>query len=69
MTAEVTIVCDGCSEVMGGGRTAKVARDGLRHVKGIRLGLPGGIDFCPDCAGKGRSATPRAGGPPRPAIR
>lgn len=51
MSLEVTVVCDGCGEILGAapygaaGKARKDARDA-----GASAGLPGGHDLCRACA-------------------
>lgn len=52
MSIEITLICDGCGKVIDGGRTAKKIRDEARTY-GARVGLPGGLDYCPSCVAAG----------------
>lgn len=52
MAVEITIVCDGCATIMAGGKTARGARDSIRHLP-VKTGLPGGRDLCVRCVTDG----------------
>lgn len=51
MSLEVTVICDGCGEIMGAARygAAATARKDARDA-GASTGLPGGRDLCRACA-------------------
>jgi hypothetical protein len=49
MSIEVAIICNDCGRAMGGGKTAAIARGHLAHT-GAACALPGGVDYCWDCA-------------------
>jgi hypothetical protein len=56
MSLEVCAICDGCGEVMGGGKNGGEARRDARE-KGASTSLPGGRDLCRECGA--REGTPR----------
>lgn len=56
MSLEVTVICDGCAAVMGGGKTGTDARQDARDGFGAAASLPGGLDFCGECRKAGKAA-------------
>lgn len=57
MSIEVTVICDGCGEIMAGAKTAREARESARDGRLEARTYPGGRDYCGPCraAGKHRS--------------
>jgi hypothetical protein len=53
VSAEATIVCDGCGCIIDAGKTAGEARRNIRETGG-RVNLPGGKDLCASCVTEGR---------------
>lgn len=52
MSLEVTVVCDGCGEILGSapyGAAARARQDARDRDSGAATGLPGGRDLCRAC--------------------
>jgi hypothetical protein len=53
VSLEVTVVCDGCGEILGSaayGAAARARQDARDRDSGAATGLPGGRDLCLACA-------------------
>jgi glycerol-3-phosphate dehydrogenase len=55
MSLKVCAICDGCGEVMGGGKNGAAARADARE-KGASTSLPGGRDLCRECGDRERGS-------------
>jgi hypothetical protein len=52
MSLEVIVICDDCGMVLDGASTGREARRKSKDEMGAKTGLPGGRDFCRECAAK-----------------